>query len=178
MIDVQYRSLAIKWKAKGKQFSRKGEKRIGLNLPRRKRPWNRKVCWQRFSNSPLPSKLWFKKLSTISISQLIHPERASENEAINIAQCLIICRNRQAPMSWEALSIDLTCPRTIYVHISHGHTLSPDSMPSKIDHTATFQIGDESVGKVDSLSFPLQRLTLQREKTHCSQVGSHLVQLR
>ena len=46
-----------------------------------------------------PSKLWFKKFSTISISQLIYPERATENEASNIAQCMVICRNRQAPMS-------------------------------------------------------------------------------
>lgn len=64
------------------------------------------------------------------------------------------------------------------MHISHDHTLPPDTMPSKIDHTATFQIGDESVGKVDSLSFRLQWLTLQRERTRCSRVGSHLVQLQ
>lgn len=29
---------------------------------------------------------------------------ATENEASNIAQCMIICRNRQAPMSWEAVN--------------------------------------------------------------------------
>ena len=174
-------SITDHWLLNGKlkenNLAGKEKREQGSTFPEEKGHGTEKSVGRGSQIHHYPSKLWFKKLSTISISQLIHPEWAIENEAINIAQSLIICRNRQAPMSWEALSIDLTCPRTIYVHISQGHTLSPDSMPSKIDHTATFQIGDESVGKVDSLSFPLQWLTLQREKTHCSQVGSHLVQL-
>lgn len=101
-----------------------------------------------------PSKLWFKKFSTISISQWIYPERATENEASNIAQCMIICRNRQAPMSWEAvnwfnLSEDNLCAYFTWPYPSSRYYAFQNWSHSHI------AIGDESVGKVDSLRFLL-----------------------
>ena len=80
----------------------------------------------------------------------------------------------QAPMSWEALSIGLICPRAIYVHRLTFHmTIIPflhRRCLSKVI-TQSFQIVDENVGKRHYWAFLKGGWHCRGKRTYCCQIG-------